>query len=89
MPPTPSPRRDLNQTLTIPLGDRWQVMRRLHELEISAACPSDGSLRVDIHCPLALILVRSTVQQFTTPREELVQWLDRCWQVTTAGKVGC
>ncbi|NJL02550.1 MAG: hypothetical protein HC838_00255 [Spirulinaceae cyanobacterium RM2_2_10] len=88
MPATPSSHHSPSQTLTIPLGDRWRIRHRLNELAIPVACPSDGSLRVEIDCPLALILVRSTVQQFAASRGELVQWLERCWQVAAAEELG-
>lgn len=77
----PPPQEQFGQAIAIPPGDRWRIMQRLHELEIPSRCPPDGSLRVEIHHPLALIQVRSTVQQFAASRGELVQWLERCWQL--------
>ncbi len=78
----PSPQNLPSQAIAIPPGDRWRIMHRLHELAIPTRCPPDGSLRVEINGPLALIQVRSTVQQFAAPRAELVQWLERCWQMS-------
>lgn len=69
----------VGQVITIPLGDRWCIYRRLQELCIPCACLIDGSLRVNVNHGLALILVRSTVQQFLASRQELVTWLERCW----------
>lgn len=71
----------LAQVVNVPRSDRWRVYHRLQELRIPCACPADGSLRVEVNHGLAVILVRSTVQQFCAPRQELVDWLDRCWQV--------
>lgn len=67
------------QVIAIPRSTRWCIHRRLQELHIPCACPTDGSLRVDVNHGLALILVRSTVQQFIASRQELVTWLERCW----------
>ncbi len=59
---------------------RWQIYHRLQELKIPCWCPADGSLRVEVNDSIAAVLVRSTVQQFVAPRQELVDWLERCWQ---------
>lgn len=58
---------------------RWSVCRRLQELEIPCWCPEDGTLLVEIHDCIAAVLLRSTIQQFTSTRVELADWLDRCW----------
>ena len=76
----------VGQALAISRVDRWSIYRRLQELHIPSACLTDGSLRVDVNHALALILVRSTVQQFVASRQELVAWLDRCWYTEVACK---
>ncbi|MCU0569572.1 MAG: hypothetical protein MUF49_23720 [Oculatellaceae cyanobacterium Prado106] len=93
MPPTPISHPEIgesqlgdetvcrNQIVDVPQIDRWQVYSRLQELQISCNCPSDGTLRVEVDHAIAILLVRSTVQQFTAPRQELVNWLERCLQV--------
>jgi hypothetical protein len=68
----------IGQALDIPRSDRWRIYQRLQELTIPCACPADGSLRVDINHGIALVLVRSTMRQFIAPRQELVNWLERC-----------
>jgi hypothetical protein len=68
--------------IEIPRCDRWRIHRRLEELMISSSCPVDGSLQVEIQYVIDLVLVRSTVQQFMAPRQELVNWLERCWYST-------
>lgn len=60
---------------------RWQIYHRLQELKISCWCPADGSLRVEVNDTVSAVLVRSTVQQFVAPRQELVDWLERCWRI--------
>ncbi|MBD2777797.1 Asr1405/Asl0597 family protein [Iningainema tapete] len=67
--------------LHIPVSDRWQIYQRLQELTIQCKCHKDGSLRVQVNNCLTAILVRSAVMQFTAPRQELVCWLERCWQL--------
>ncbi|GAB4200912.1 MAG: hypothetical protein Fur006_52820 [Coleofasciculaceae cyanobacterium] len=59
---------------------RWQIYHRLQELKIPCWCPPDGSLRVEVNDSISAVLVRSTVQQFVAPRQELVDWLERCWR---------
>jgi hypothetical protein len=60
--------------------DRWQIYYRLQELMIPCCCPDDGSLRVEVNDSVAAVLVRSTVQQYIASRQELVDWLERCWK---------
>ncbi len=69
------------QILQIPPGDRWRIYYRLQELMINCWCPADGSLRVQINSCLQAILVRSTVLQHIANRPQLVDWLERCWQL--------
>ncbi|WP_008319399.1 Asr1405/Asl0597 family protein [Leptolyngbya sp. PCC 6406] len=68
------------QTVSVRRCDRWSIHRRLQELNIPCACPADGTLRVDVNHALALLLVRSAVRQFSTSRQEGIDWLERCWQ---------
>ncbi|ARV60638.1 hypothetical protein BZZ01_20290 [Nostocales cyanobacterium HT-58-2] len=65
----------------IPMSDRWQIYHRLKELMIKSRCLPDGSLRVQVNSCLTAILVRSTVLQFMASRQELIDWLERCWQL--------
>ncbi|MDB9525439.1 hypothetical protein PN498_05530 [Oscillatoria sp. CS-180] len=68
------------QVVTVQRSDRWSIHHRLQELNIPCACPTDGTLRVDVDHPVALLLVRSTVRQFLTTRKESIDWLERCWE---------
>ena len=61
--------------------DRWLIHRRLQELMINSWCPTNGELLVKINSCIDAILIRSTVKQLVAPREELVDWLERCWQM--------
>ncbi|HLO50155.1 MAG TPA: hypothetical protein VK211_17200 [Kamptonema sp.] len=59
--------------------DRWQIYHRLQELMIPCWCPKDGSLRVEVQNGISALLLRSVVQQFVASRQEMVNWLERCW----------
>jgi hypothetical protein len=68
-----------NHVLQIPRSDRWRIYYRLQELKIKSYCPPDGSLQVQVNNLLEIILIRSTVMQFLASRQELLEWLERCW----------
>jgi hypothetical protein len=67
--------------LQIPLSDRWRIYHRLQELTIPCSCLADGSLRVQVNSCLMAILVRSTILQLMATRQELIDWLEQCWQL--------
>ncbi|MGV2830928.1 Asr1405/Asl0597 family protein [Myxosarcina sp. GI1(2024)] len=74
-----SPDAIVSQVAKIDRSDRWIVYRRLQELNISCWCPQDGTLWVQIDRCIDAVLLRSTIQQFTSTRSELSDWLERCW----------
>ncbi|MGL5062988.1 MAG: Asr1405/Asl0597 family protein [Microcoleus sp.] len=61
-------------------SERWQVYRRLQELEIPCWCAVDRPLRVKVNTPKQVAQLGSVLRQFSASRRELVQLLDRCWQ---------
>lgn len=73
------------QTVAVHRCDRRSIQRRLHELDIACHCPTDGTLRVEVTGAVSLVLVCSTLRQFSCKRCESVDWLDRCWHTD----VGC
>jgi hypothetical protein len=73
--------------LTISRCDRWQAYQRLQELEIPCDCRADGHLHVEVSHPIALLQLRSVIQQITTSRAELINWLERCWQSPNASDI--
>ncbi|HEY9710307.1 MAG TPA: Asr1405/Asl0597 family protein [Oculatellaceae cyanobacterium] len=77
-PPSSNP--SVGQIVNVSRIDRWVIYHRLQELMIPCWCPADGSLRVEVNNSVAAVLVRSTVQQFVASRQELVEWLERCWR---------
>jgi len=79
---------DWGQVVSVPRCDRWSIYQRLQELNIPCACPTDGTLRVDVNHATALVLARSAIRQFMTSRADDIDWLDRCWETPATCKVG-
>ncbi|EKQ67136.1 hypothetical protein OsccyDRAFT_4961 [Leptolyngbyaceae cyanobacterium JSC-12] len=83
--PKASVQAEVNPSLTyvvaVSRSDRWRIYSRLQELMIPCWCLPDGSLRVDIQHSIAALLLRSVVQQFSASRQDMVNWLDRCWNI--------
>lgn len=69
------------QIVTVNRADRWEVYRRLQELDIACDCKTDRPLQIEIYSPTAAIQLWSIVKSFCAPRHELLRWLDRCWQM--------
>lgn len=68
------------QVPTVSRCDRWQAHQRLQSLSIPCHCSADGHLTVEVNTPVAVLQLRSVVQQLTAPRTELIDWLERCWE---------
>ncbi len=71
---------DSDHIVRIPKRDRWRVCYRLRELQIPCHCAADGTLHVVVEHAMTLLLVRSTINQFTASRSDLLDWLERCWR---------
>lgn len=67
------------QIIHISRTDRWLVHYRLQELMIPSWCLQDGTLQVDIWDGLSALLVWSVVRQVSASRQDLLLWLERCW----------
>ncbi len=68
------------QQIAVCRCDRWQLQQRLQDLEIPVYCEEDGSVWADVSHPVTIVQIRSVMQQLVAPRQELVGWLNRCWQ---------
>jgi hypothetical protein len=68
-------------SIGIARGDRWCIFHRLQELAIPCHCLEDGSVEVEVCNSFTALLVRSVVRQSIAPRAELVDWLERCWEI--------
>jgi hypothetical protein len=67
------------QVQTVSRCDRWQAQQRLQDLSIPCHCSADGHLIVEVNNPLAIVQLKSVVQQLTDSRAQLINWLERCW----------
>lgn len=61
-------------------SDRWQIYQRLQELAIPCWCSTNQPLRVHIVDATAAIQLWSVSRQVTMSRQDLMCWLERCWQ---------
>ncbi len=65
---------------TISRCDRWQAYQRLQELDVPCHCAASGGLEVEVYSVLTILQLRSVVRQLTSSRQELIDWLEHCWQ---------
>lgn len=72
------------QEVQIVKSDRWTVYYRLQDLGVSCTCELHRPLQIEITTPLAAIQVWQVVRQETLSRNQLINWLEKCWsnQVT-------
>jgi hypothetical protein len=66
--------------------ERWSIYHRLQELEIPCKCATNQPLSVELHTPSAIAQLCFVVKQSTLSRNELVDWLDTCWQIAYSKK---
>jgi hypothetical protein len=65
--------------LEVNWSDRWQVYKRLQELDIPCWCETNQPLQVEISSPMAVIQLWCVMRQFTAPRQDLIWSLEHCW----------
>lgn len=70
----------VSKLVKVKWADRWQVYQRLQELGIPCSCATGQPLRVHIADDAAAVQLWSVLRQLTAPRQELMFWLERCWQ---------
>lgn len=70
----------LSHVVEIRWGERWLVYQRLQELQIPCHCASNQPLKVTLHNAVQAIQLWSVVKHLRGSRQELVSWLDCCWQ---------
>lgn len=71
---------EVNEILEVNCLDRWQVYRRLQELTIPSWCGTNQPLRVRVSDVRAAIQLWSVSRQFSHSRQDLILWLEQCWQ---------
>ena len=60
---------------------RWEVYRRLKSLGIDCKCSTNEPLMVNLDSPMTSIQIWSVVKQSNIEREQLIDWLDNCWNL--------
>ena len=60
-------------------ADRWQVYRRLKELNIPCWCSSNQPLTVEIANTNAAIQLWSVMRQLNSSRQDLISTLNECF----------
>jgi hypothetical protein len=72
---------DTQQIVTVNWAERWLVYYRLRELQIPCQCSTDKPLQVQLDNTKTAIQLWSVARQFSASRQELVDWLNCCWQI--------
>lgn len=67
------------QVVKVSRTDRWQVYRRLQELEIPCQCQTNQELTVEISNIATAVQVWSVVRQLNAERQDLIEILEECW----------
>ena len=62
--------------------DRWQVYKRLQELDIDCWCESEQPLQVYLKNTNEANQLESVLKHFTANLYELAQLLQSCWEVS-------
>ncbi|BAZ07522.1 Asr1405/Asl0597 family protein [Calothrix sp. NIES-3974] len=62
-------------------SDRWEVYRRLQDLNIKCWCSSHQPLRVEVESIREVVQVWCMVRLVVGSRSELIARLERCWQI--------
>lgn len=70
-----------SRILPVKWACRWDVFRRLQALDIECECSTNKPLLVNFRSPTTVAQIWSVVRQFDTPRQELIHWLDNCWEI--------
>ena len=73
---------EAKQVVEVNWADRWSVYHRLQELEIPCQCAMEKPLTVQVTNPTASLQIWSVLRQIEASRQELVQQLESCWQIS-------
>ncbi len=73
----------INQAIAINGTERWDIYHRLQELEIPCQCLTNQPLTVEIASPNHLLQVWSVIRRTNASRHDLLQILDKCWQIAS------
>ena len=70
----------ISQIVAIDRADNWLIYHRLQQLEISCQYAANKPLRFELKQTKDLIQFWSVLKQFYSTRQELISWLNNCWQ---------
>lgn len=76
-----SPQQQSRRAIDVKWAYRWEVFRRLQALEIDCQCSTNEPLLVNLDSPQTLIQIWSVMRQLTGKRDQLVDWLNECWNI--------
>lgn len=69
------------QVVEVDWCDRWIVYQRLQELDIPCSCATHKPLQAQVSSPTAMIQLWSVTKQYSSSRQELIDWLKGCWNL--------
>ena len=75
------PQSESTRVIEVNWADRWLVYHRLQELEIPCQCSSNQPLTVELRSTMSAIQLWSINKQLTETRQDLINWLNHCWNV--------
>ena len=71
----------INNTVGVQWMYKWDTYHRLKALDIDCRCKTNQPLLVELNTPKTAIQVWSVVKHLSASRQELISWLDHCWQL--------
>lgn len=74
------PKGTPDRVLEVKWSSRWEVFRRLQQLDVECKCSTNEPLLVDLYSPTTAIQIWSVLRQWNISRRELINWLDDCWE---------
>ncbi len=70
-----------NNIISVQWTHKWDIYHRLQALEIDCHCKSNRPLLIELNSPQTAIQVWSVIKHLSASRQELIGWLNRCWQL--------
>lgn len=79
--PNSAAKQQVKKVIDVKWAYRWEVFRRLKELEIDCQCSTNEPLLVNLDSPITLVQIWSVMRQLSAKQPQLVDWLNECWNV--------
>jgi hypothetical protein len=80
---------ETQQIVIVNSAEKWFIYYRLQELGISCQCSTNRPLQVQLDSTKTAIQLWSVARQFSASRQELVDWLECCWQLKSDRREEC